>query len=218
MATNRKRRSPTARRRLTRTMGITASPSGAPGPWPGRRSRAAIRQRTRKGPTTDDAGVVQQRQAPEPDQGPPVRRAQAEHLQGLGQRPGREQVAAEQGQHEADDQGGGEGLLRASRANEVRNAPRPHMAAVAPTHIRSTPSGSPQSAPKTAAVTPQTIRMDASPVRRDGQELAATRWRSARTGAAASRASVPFDRSSRSERMPSPLPMKRNTTAIDGAK
>ena len=37
-------------------------------------------------------------------------------------------------------------------------------------------------------------------------------------GAAASRASVPVERSMRSERMPRPLPMKRNTTAMEGAK
>ena len=39
-----------------------------------------------------------------------------------------------------------------------------------------------------------------------------------RIGAAASRASVPVARSISRERMPRPLPMKRNTTAIDGAK
>ena len=38
------------------------------------------------------------------------------------------------------------------------------------------------------------------------------------TGAAANRASVPMDRSIKSERMPRPLPMKRNTTAMEGAK
>ena len=39
-----------------------------------------------------------------------------------------------------------------------------------------------------------------------------------RTGEAAMRTRVPPVRSSMSERIPRPLPMKRNTTAIDGAK
>ncbi len=39
-----------------------------------------------------------------------------------------------------------------------------------------------------------------------------------RTGEAAMRTSVPPVRSSMRERMPRPLPMKRKTTAIDGAK
>ncbi len=91
------------------------------------------------------------------------------------------------------------------------------MAAVAPTHIRSTPNGAPQSAPKAAAVTPHTIRMDASPVTAMASSLPQT-MALGRTGAAARRASVPVERSSRRERMPRPLPMKRNTTAMDGAK
>ena len=91
------------------------------------------------------------------------------------------------------------------------------MAAVAPTHIKSTPSGSPQSAPKTAAVTPQTSRMDVSPVRAMASSLPHT-MALGLMGAAASRASVPVDRSIRRERMPRPLPMKRNTTAMEGAK
>ena len=91
------------------------------------------------------------------------------------------------------------------------------MAAVAPTHIRSTPSGSPQSAPKTAAVTPQTIRMEPSPVRAMAASLPHT-MALGLTGAAANRASVPRDLSMRRERMPRPLPMKRNTTAMEGAK
>ena len=37
-------------------------------------------------------------------------------------------------------------------------------------------------------------------------------------GEAARRASVPVERSMRSERMPRPLPMKRKTTAMEGAK
>ena len=40
----------------------------------------------------------------------------------------------------------------------------------------------------------------------------------ARIGAADSRARVPVARSIMRERMPRPLPMKRKTTAIDGAK
>ena len=79
------------------------------------------------------------------------------------------------------------------------------MAAVAPTHIRSTPSGSPQSAPKTAAVTPQTIRMEASPVRAMASSLPHT-MALGRIGAAASRASVPVDRSIKRERMPEAAP------------
>ena len=102
-------------------------------------------------------------------------------------------------------------------ANDVRKAPSPHIAAVAPTHIMSTPSGSPQSAPKTAAVTPHTMRMDVSPVSAMARSLPDT-MALGLIGAAASRASVPVARSIRSERMPRPLPMKRNTTAIDGAK
>ena len=91
------------------------------------------------------------------------------------------------------------------------------MAAVAPTHSMSTPSGAPQSAPKAAAVTPQTIRMEARPVRPMARSFPHT-MALGRTGAAASRASVPVERSIRRERMPRPLPMKRNTTAMDGAK
>ena len=106
---------------------------------------------------------------------------------------------------------------RGVRANEVRKAPSPHMAAVAPTHIRSTPSGSPQSAPKTAAVTPQTMKMELSPVRAMAASLPHTMTLGL-TGAAANRASVPMDLSIKRERMPRPLPMKRNTTAIEGAK
>ena len=64
-----------------------------------------------EGPDHRRRRVAQQRQAAEPDQGPAVRRPEAEHLEGLGQRAGREQVAAEQRQDEADHQGGGEGLL-----------------------------------------------------------------------------------------------------------
>ena len=59
------------------------------------------------------------------------------------------------------------------RANEVRKAPRPHMAAVAPRQMSSTPSGSPQSAPKTTVVAPQTTKMDVRPVSADGEHLAA---------------------------------------------
>ena len=66
------------------------------------------------------------------------------------------------------------------------------MAAVAPTHIMSTPSGSPQSAPKTAAVTPQTMRMEVSPVRAMASSFPHT-MALGRIGAAASRASVPVD-------------------------
>ena len=91
------------------------------------------------------------------------------------------------------------------------------MAAVAPTHIMSTPSGAPQLAPKAAAVTPQTIRMDVSPVRPMARSFPHT-MALGLTGAAASRARVPVERSIRSERMPRPLPMKRNTTAMEGAK
>jgi len=64
---------------------------------------------------------------------------------------------------------------------------------------------------------PQTIRMEAKPVRPMARSFPHT-MALGRTGAAASRASVPVARSIRSERMPSPLPMNRNTTAMDGAK
>ena len=88
---------------------------------------------------------------------------------------------------------------------------------MAPTHITNTPSGSPQSAPKTPTVTPQTIRMDVSPVRPMASSFPPTIVLG-RMGAAARRANVPVARSMRIERMPSPLPMKRKTTAMDGAK
>ncbi len=45
-----------------------------------------------------------------------------------------------------------------------------------------------------------------------------TTIRVGRTGAAAIRTSVPPDRSSISERMPRPPPMKRKMTAMEGAK
>jgi hypothetical protein len=81
----------------------------------------------------------------------------------------------------------------------------------------STPSGSPQRAPNAVAVTPQTIRMEVRPVRAMASSFPHT-MAPARMGAAASRERVPAARSIISERMPRPLPMKRNTTAIDGAK
>ena len=91
------------------------------------------------------------------------------------------------------------------------------MAAVAPTHISSTPRGSPQSAPNTAAVTPHTIRMELSPVSAMASSFPHT-MAPALMGAAASRARVPVARSRSSDRMPRPLPMKRKTTAMEGAK
>jgi hypothetical protein len=170
VATNSRRRSPMARRRLTRMIGITASPSGAPGPWPARRSRARW-HRTRKGPTTDDAGSRSSARRPNPTRAHPLGVPRLSTWKASGSEPGREQVAAPAG----PARGRPPGTPNAScgvRANEVRKTPRPHMAAVAPTHIMSTPSGAPQSAPKAAAVTPQTTGWTGQPGEADGQELA----------------------------------------------
>ncbi len=93
-----------------------------------------------EGPDHRRRRVPQQRQAPEPDQGPPVGGAEAEHLEGLGQGAGRSRLPP----NRASTRPTTRDAANASwgvRANEVRKAPRPHMAAVAPTHIMSTPSG-----------------------------------------------------------------------------
>ena len=91
------------------------------------------------------------------------------------------------------------------------------MAATAPRHISSTPSGAPQSAPKTRVVAPHTTKMETRPVAPTASILPLT-MADGRTGAAARRTRVPWVRSSISARMPSPLPMKRKTTAMEGAK
>ena len=75
----------------------------------------------------------------------------------------------------------------------------------------------PQSAPKAKVVTAQITKMVASPVTKIASSLPRTIW-VGRSGAAVIRASVPADLSISKERMPRPLPMKRKTTAMLGAK
>ena len=164
VATKSRRRSPTARRRLTRMIGITASPSGAPGPWPARRSRARSgrgRGRARRPTTPGPATAPGARTRPGPSRSgvPRLSTWRASGRAPGGSRLPPSSASTRPTTREAANASWG------VRANEVRKAPRPHMAAVAPTHIMSTPSGAPQLAPKAAAVTPQTIRMEVSPVR-----------------------------------------------------
>ena len=131
-----------------------------------------------EGPDDRRRRIVQQRQAPESDQGPPVRRPEAQHLQCLGSAPGGAgcpRAAPGRGRPPARRRR----PLAGVRAKDVTKAPRPHMAAVAPTHSMSTPSGAPQSAPKAAAVTPQHDQDGGQPGDADGQELPPARWRSA---------------------------------------
>jgi hypothetical protein len=61
------------------------------------------------------------------------------------------------------------------------------------------------------------MRMEERPVRPMASSLPHTTVLG-RIGAAARRASVPVARSMRRERMPRPLPMKRKTMAMEGAK
>ena len=60
-------------------------------------------------------------------------------------------------------------------------------------------------------------KMVASPVTKMASSFPRTIW-VGRSGAAVILASVPAERSMSSERMPRPLPMKRKTTAMLGAK
>ena len=170
-----------------------------------------------EGPEHRRRRVAQQGQAAEPDQRPAVRRPEAEHLEGLGQRAGRQQVAAQERQHEADDERGRERLLGRPGERGEEGAEAAHGGGGADAHQEHAERVAPVGAEGGGRHAPDD-QDGGQPG--DGRWRAAcpTRWRSAGSGAAASRASVPVERSIRSERMPRPLPMKRNTTAIDGAK
>jgi hypothetical protein len=103
------------------------------------------------------------------------------------------------------------------RARPVTSVLMPATATTVARITTSTPSGSPQSAPRTTAVTSQITRNDTSPTR---TTLAVTPARMARSeiGVERMRASVPSRRSTMSVRAPAPSVRNAKRIAIDGAK
>ena len=105
------RRSPTMRRMLTLKIAITAGTIRRTRVMARPKEMTAMRQSTRNGPRTEPADSCSRREATEAHERPSVRGAEAHDLEELGQRARREEVAADQGEEEADDQGDAKGLL-----------------------------------------------------------------------------------------------------------
>ena len=116
--------------------------------------------------------LPEQRQASEPDQRPAVGGGEAEHLQGLGERSRREQVAPQQCQHQPDHQRGGEGLLRGAGERGEEGPEPAHGRRGAHAQHQHAERGRPSRHRRRRPSRPQTIRMEASPVSADGEQLA----------------------------------------------
>src|ERR1700722_6384027 len=100
-----RRRSPMARRKLTQMTAITSRLHHLAHAGHGQASgHHGDEQQNHEG--SDDAArrFTELVEAAEADQPPPVRRAERQHLEGVGQRAGRQQVPAHQRQEEADEQ------------------------------------------------------------------------------------------------------------------
>ena len=152
-------------------IGITVSPSGAPAARASPPVTEAMRQRTRKGPRTADAASPSRDRRPNPTRAHPLGVPRLSTWRGSGRAPGGSRLppsSASTSPTMSDAAKASWGV----RAKEVRNAPSPHMAAVAPTHINSTPSGSPQSAPKAADRDAPHDEDGGEAGEADGQELA----------------------------------------------